>query len=205
MSIKVKVKKLREDAILPKYAHGPEEDAGMDLCAVELAVLLDGEPTLVPTGLSIQIPMGYEGQIRPRSGLALKHGIQVVNRPGTVDCSDRGPVGVILQWNGYRPNARVWRNLPGIPDKYEVVEIGSDRERELMSMQLPGLSLNYPHKPPVMETGAPAEKVYLVKPGDRIARIVFAEYAAAELEEVEEAEELEGSGRGTAGYGSTGK
>jgi dUTP pyrophosphatase len=87
---------LHPDAVVPKYAHGPEEDAGMDLCSVAEAVLEPGVPQAVPTGLSIELPAGYEAQIRPRSGLALKHAISVPNSPGTIDPGYRGEVKVIL-------------------------------------------------------------------------------------------------------------
>jgi dUTP pyrophosphatase len=87
---------LRGDAIVPRYAHGPAEDAGMDLHAVEAATLGPGETKLVPTGLAIELPPGYEAQIRPRSGLALKHGITLPNSPATIDPGYRGELRVIL-------------------------------------------------------------------------------------------------------------
>ena len=90
------MKRLRPDAALPEYAHGPAEDAGMDLRAVERAVLAPNVPQGVPTGLAIELPAGYEAQIRPRSGLALKHAITVPNSPGTIDPGYRGEIRVIL-------------------------------------------------------------------------------------------------------------
>lgn len=98
--VRVKIKKLHEKAVIPTYAHGPHEDAGMDLYAVERVVLQPNVPKLVKTGLSIELPPGFEAQIRPRSGLALKYGVTVLNSPGTVDPSYRGEIGVILLWNG---------------------------------------------------------------------------------------------------------
>ena len=92
----MRIQKLRPDAVLPKYAHGPHEDAGMDLCAVEDATLEPGVPRLVPTGLTVEIPPGYEAQMRPRSGLALKHAITMPNAPGTIDPGYRGELRVIL-------------------------------------------------------------------------------------------------------------
>jgi dUTP pyrophosphatase len=68
----IRIKKLHPDAILPTYAHGPEEDAGMDLRSVERVVLEPGVAQAAPTGLAIELPPGYEAQVRPRSGLALK-------------------------------------------------------------------------------------------------------------------------------------
>ena len=94
--MKIRVKKLTEDATLPEYAHGPTEDAGMDLRSVVSTVLMPGVPQAVPTGLSIELPVGYEGQVRPRSGLALKHAISVANTPGTIDPGYRGEIRVIL-------------------------------------------------------------------------------------------------------------
>ncbi|MCC6538604.1 MAG: dUTP diphosphatase [Bryobacterales bacterium] len=98
-----KIRKLRPGAVLPKYAHGPHEDAGMDLCAAEPAVLTPGAAALVPTGLAIELPPGFEAQIRPRSGLALKHAITVPNAPGTIDPAYRGEVSVILLNLGREP------------------------------------------------------------------------------------------------------
>ncbi len=71
-------------------------DAGVDLYAAEDHVLKPGERVLAPTGIAVAIPDGHEGQVRPKSGLALKHGLSVVNTPGTVDVGYRGEVGVIL-------------------------------------------------------------------------------------------------------------
>jgi dUTP pyrophosphatase len=92
----VKIKRLSEAAHIPKYAHGPNEDAGLDLCSIEEAVLEPGIPRAVATGLSIELPPGYEAQVRPRSGLALKHAISVANSPGTIDPAYRGEIKVIL-------------------------------------------------------------------------------------------------------------
>lgn len=94
--MQVKIKKLRADAFVPAYAHGPHEDAGMDLRAVEEVTLKPGEPLAVPTGFAMELPSGYEAQVRPRSGLALKHAITVPNAPGTIDPAYRGEVRVIL-------------------------------------------------------------------------------------------------------------
>lgn len=81
---------------LPKYQ--TEQSAGMDLCAnlSEKITLKSLERKLIPTGLFIQLPPGYEAQVRPRSGLAIKNGISVLNSPGTIDADYRGEIGVIL-------------------------------------------------------------------------------------------------------------
>jgi len=120
---------------------------GADLCAAlpgEL-VLEPGQRAVVPTGLRLQIPTGYEAQVRPRSGLAMKHGVTVLNSPGTIDADYRGEIKVIL--------------------------INFGRER------------------------------YTVKPGDRIAQIVFAASVRAEFEL---RPQLADSERGDGGFGSTG-
>jgi dUTP pyrophosphatase len=85
---------LTGNATLPAYKTAGA--AGMDLCAAEDVRLQPLERRLVPTGLRVAIPAGYEGQVRPRSGLALKHGIGMVNAPGTIDSDYRGEIGVIL-------------------------------------------------------------------------------------------------------------
>ena len=86
--------RVHPDAILPAYAH--QGDAGMDVRSVADLVIAPGKRTLVPTGLVMLLPPGYEAQVRPRSGLALKHGVTVLNTPGTIDSGYRGEVGVIL-------------------------------------------------------------------------------------------------------------
>ena len=94
--MKVKIKKLSENAVIPQYQ--TEQAAGCDLHAVldEPITLVSLERKLIPTDLSIALPVGYEAQVRPRSGLALKHGITVLNTPGTIDADYRGNIGVIL-------------------------------------------------------------------------------------------------------------
>lgn len=87
-------KRIHPDAVLPAYAH--PSDAGMDLRSVADVVIPRGGRALVPTGLVILLPPRYEAQVRPRSGLALKHGVTVLNSPGTIDAGYRGEIGVIL-------------------------------------------------------------------------------------------------------------
>lgn len=86
---------------LPRYETAGS--AGLDLRADEPVALAPGERRLVPTGLAVEIPHGYEGQVRPRSGLALRLGVGMVNAPGTVDSDYRGEVGVILVNHGREP------------------------------------------------------------------------------------------------------
>ncbi len=92
--MQIRVKKLHPDAQLPAYAHGPSEDAGLDLRAVERVVLQPGIAQAVPTGLAIELPPGYEAQVRPRSGLGLKHSLTV--NFGTIDPGYRGEIRVIM-------------------------------------------------------------------------------------------------------------
>jgi dUTP pyrophosphatase len=92
--MKIKINKLHPDAILPVYAHGPEEDAGLDLRALERIVLTPGTAHGVATGLAIELPPGYEAQVRPRSGMALKHSITV--NFGTIDPGYRGEIRVVM-------------------------------------------------------------------------------------------------------------
>src|SRR5918911_1513087 len=94
--MQIRIKKLHADAHLPEYAHGPAEDAGLDIRCVHGAVLEPGVPQAIPTGLALEIPAGYEVQIRPRSGLALKHAITLPNAPATIDPGYRGELRVIL-------------------------------------------------------------------------------------------------------------
>jgi dUTP pyrophosphatase len=90
----VKVKILNQDAKLPQYQ--TEEAAGFDLHSVDEKTIKAGERDVVKTGLAVALPKGYELQVRPRSGLALKNGITVLNTPGTVDSDYRGELMVIL-------------------------------------------------------------------------------------------------------------
>ena len=130
---------------LPQYA--TPQSAGMDLRAnlAEPVVLQPMERTLIPTGLYMALPQGYEAQVRPRSGLALKHGVTVLNAPGTIDAGYRGEVCVILANFGQEP--------------------------------------------------------FTVEKGMRIAQIVVAPVARAEVVEVEA---LDATERGAGGFGSTG-
>lgn len=123
-----------------------ERAAGLDLVADEDVTLAPGERRLVPTGLALAIPDGYEGQVRPRSGLALRHGVTLLNAPGTIDADYRGEVGVIL------------------------VNLGAEP--------------------------------FVAKRGERIAQLVIAPVTRARLDL---ALALEPTGRGSGGFGSTGR
>ena len=104
-TIKVRLKRNPGTEDLPLPAYMSEGASGMDLYAAvhEDTALAPGEIKLIPTGISIQLPEGYEAQIRPRSGLALKHGITFVNTPGTVDSDYRGTISLIMANIGKEP------------------------------------------------------------------------------------------------------
>jgi dUTP pyrophosphatase len=101
----VKVKRLEDSDDMPLPSYGSEGSSGMDIRASvrEATVLKPGEIRLIPTGLTVSIPRGYEGQIRPRSGLALKYGIGIINSPGTIDSDYRGEICVIVINWGEQP------------------------------------------------------------------------------------------------------
>lgn len=144
----VKIRWVRPGSALPHPRYMTPHAAGMDLCADVDAdlVLKPGERALVPTGIAIALPDGFEAQVRPRSGLALKHGIALVNSPGTIDPDYRGEIGVII------------------------INHGAD--------------------------------TFVVKRGERIAQMVFAPFARAEFQDVDELDE---TARGDGGFGHTGQ
>lgn len=100
---RVQVKKLRPDAIVPRYM--TEDAAGMDLCAALDApvTIAPGKRAAIATGIAVAIPRGYEGQLRPRSGLAREHGVTLANSPATIDADYRGPLVVVLSNLGDAP------------------------------------------------------------------------------------------------------
>ena len=101
--MQLRIKRLRSDAVLPRYMS--DAAAGLDLAAVvdDPVVLAPGERAAVGTGLAVEIPRGYEGQLRPRSGLAMRHGVTLTNSPGTIDADYRGEVRVLLINHGAEP------------------------------------------------------------------------------------------------------
>jgi dUTP pyrophosphatase len=103
--ISVKIKRLESSLNLPLPDYETEGSSGIDIRASvkEPLLMKPGEIKLIPTGVAVSIPPGYEGQIRPRSGLALKHGIGLVNSPGTIDSDYRGELGIIMINLGERP------------------------------------------------------------------------------------------------------
>jgi dUTP diphosphatase len=145
--MKLRVRRLPAARDLPLPVAASTGSSGCDLRAAidGETVLRPGERLLVPTGLALEIPPGWEGQVRPRSGLALRHGIGMVNAPGTIDSDYRGEVGVLL------------------------INLGAEP--------------------------------FLLRRGDRIAQLVIARVETVDWEEVED---LQTSGRGDGGFGSTG-
>lgn len=146
MTPRVEFKKLRPDAVIPKYMTAGA--AGLDLtAAIDAPIeIKPGERRMIDIGLAVAIPPGFEGSVRPRSGLAIQHGITLVNAPGTVDSDYRGPLRVIVVNHGAEP--------------------------------------------------------FVVKSGERIAQMVIAPVAHAEVVEVSELSE---TARGDGGFGSTGR
>jgi dUTP pyrophosphatase len=107
-TVELRVRRVRaSEPVLPLPAYQTAGAAGMDLLA-DLAAPVrvgPGERALIPTGLAVEIPPGYEGQVRPRSGLALRHGLALLNSPGTIDADYRGEIGVLLVNLGQEPVA----------------------------------------------------------------------------------------------------
>jgi len=144
--VKVAVQRLPNGADLPLPAYATPGSAGLDLRAAQALTLKPGKRALVPTGLAIALPEGFEAQVRPRSGLAVKHGITVLNAPGTIDADYRGEIQVPLINHG--------------------------------------------------------EDDFVIARGDRIAQMVIARVEQVILEEVKV---LDGTARGTGGFGSSGR
>jgi dUTP pyrophosphatase len=121
--IKFNVKRLKPYSVLPRYAN--PGDAGMDLVSAEDYYLKPGDRALVSTGLQFEFPIGYELQIRPRSGLALKHGISMPNTPGTIDAGYRGEIGIIVINHGKEDFSikRGDRIAQAVLNKFEVADI----------------------------------------------------------------------------------
>lgn len=129
--MQLKVKKLSSSATLPNYAH--PGDAGLDLYAAEPCTILPGRPALVPTGIAIELPPNTEGQVRPRSGLAFKHQVTVLNAPGTIDEGYRGELKVLLINHGreefhIEPGMRIAQLVVQPTLRIDVVEVGDMSE-----------------------------------------------------------------------------
>ncbi|MBA3397241.1 MAG: dUTP diphosphatase [Deltaproteobacteria bacterium] len=128
MTPRVQIKKLRADAIVPRYM--TEQAAGLDLCAAIDApvALAPGQRAAIDTGLAFALPPGFEGQIRPRSGLAREHGITLVNTPGTLDADYRGSVMVLVINHGsevvtIKPKDRIAQMVIAPVVQAELIEV----------------------------------------------------------------------------------
>jgi dUTP pyrophosphatase len=134
--IELPIQRLRDEAVLPERAyHG---DAGLDLAACERVELAPGERAVVGTGLAVSIPQGYAGFVQPRSGLADRHGISIVNSPGLIDSGYRGELKVIL--------------INSDRSEPFVVEAGM-RIAQLVVLAVPELELNEVDELPLTERG----------------------------------------------------
>ena len=134
--IELPVVRLREEATLPEQAYA--RDAGFDLSTCERVVLGPGERALVPTGVAVAIPEGYAGFVQPRSGLAARHGIAVVNSPGLIDSGYRGEIRIVL--------------LNTDREQTFVAEPG-DRVAQLVVLPVPGVELVELEELPASERG----------------------------------------------------
>lgn len=184
----IKVMKTLETATIPTKAN--PTDVGFDLYAAEDVLLLPFVPTLVQTGIAIELPSNIEAQIRPRSGLALKHGVTVLNSPGTIDPSYRKPIGVILQLatTAFLPpkNSLLYRYFDN-DGSYSITNTTTGVTEHITPDQF------------ILGMPKPEYSGHLIRVGDRIAQMVFAPIVQTELEEVSE---IETTMRG--GFGSTG-
>ncbi|HEY5294751.1 MAG TPA: dUTP diphosphatase [Gaiellaceae bacterium] len=135
--IELPIRRLRPDAVVPERAYAG--DAGMDLASCERVELPPGERVLVPTGLAVAIPEGHAGFVQPRSGLAVKHGISIVNTPGLIDSGYRGELQVTLLNTDLRETF--------------VVEPGM-RIAQLVILELPDVELVEVDELPASERGA---------------------------------------------------
>jgi dUTP pyrophosphatase len=128
------IRRLHEDAVVPDRAY--EGDAGLDLAACERHELGPGERAVVGTGLAVEIPAGYAGFVQPRSGLAAKHGITILNSPGLVDSGYRGEVRIILlntdQTKTFvvEPGMRIAQLVVQAVEAVELDEVGELAESE---------------------------------------------------------------------------
>jgi dUTP pyrophosphatase len=137
VTVRLEVKKVRESAVVPARAYAG--DAGMDRAACERVELAPGARALVPTGLAVAIPDGYAGYVQPRSGLAARHGISIVNTPGLVD-------------SGYRGELLV--NLVNHDDEQPFVVEPGMRIAQLVILQVPPVELVEVDELPESERGA---------------------------------------------------
>ena len=130
--LSVQIKRLENNPDLPLPGYETDGSSGMDIRAAvnESVILNPGEVKLIPTGFAMSIPPGYEGQMRPRSGLALRHGIGMVNSPGTIDSDYRGEISIIMINWGQRPftinrGDRIAQMIVGKVYRAELIDVDS--------------------------------------------------------------------------------
>lgn len=133
--VRIALLRLPHGAGLPLPAYATPGAAGLDIVAAEDAVLAPGARAAIPTGFAIAIPIGYEVQVRPRSGLALKHGVTCLNSPGTIDSDYRGEIKVILINHGDAPfvvtrGDRIAQLVPAAVARAAVAEVQALDETE---------------------------------------------------------------------------
>lgn len=143
--MQLKIQKISEKAVIPNYQH--RNDSGVDLVSIETVEIPPGESRLIKTGIIIELPPDTEAQIRPRSGLALKHQITVLNTPGTIDEGYRGEIGVILINHGIQPfsvtqGMRIAQMVIAPVIRVEIIEVDqlSDSDRAEQGFGSTGLN-----------------------------------------------------------------
>lgn len=172
--VQIKVKRLHSEAVIPFYAK--PGDAGFDLVAVEDMIIEPGESGRIRIGIALEIPDGYEMQVRPRSGVSANTKLRVSNTPGTIDSGYRGEICVLMDNTNKRP------------EKLTTSSYGGFMGRSL--------------KDEVVRTSTACIKgAYVIRKGDRIAQGVLAKVPKAKFEVVDE---LSQSARGAGGFGHSG-
>jgi dUTP pyrophosphatase len=177
MNLRVKIKRLHDAVVIPQYAR--EGDAGFDLVAVEDTIIEPGETKIVPTGIAISLPPGYEAQIRPRSGITVKTKLRV--QLGTIDSGYTGEIGVIVD-NIALPSLYFNERYKTIGIEFESRPKFTDGTTD-------------------PDVNTEQEYTYIIRKGDRIAQAVIAPVEQAVFTEVNELGESE---RGDKGFGSSG-
>jgi dUTP pyrophosphatase len=187
IKVGVFIEKCRETAVIPAYAR--EGDAGMDVCAAENVDISPGQTKIIPTGLKLAIPPGYEIQVRPRSGLSYKTLLRLANTPGTIDSGYRDELGIIMSNTG--------ADIEGFKEYFENL-YGGRFENRYMDVSFPVYELSDPE----LADSVKKPCVYRIKAGDRIAQIVLSRAPAIEFTVVDSVADI-GYDRG-GGFGSSG-
>jgi dUTP pyrophosphatase len=206
--MQIRVKRLHPDAVIPKYVH--IGDSGFDLYAIEDVIVEPGQTVKVRTGLSFEIPDGYELQIRPRSGVSAKTKLRVSNTPGTVDASYRGEVMVLvdnitpIKYNLHtdQPDDEIIYELSEQTAWGHYVTVIDERTAHSdVGNWLNTINGDKVFHPENDFGPRYLDGTYIIKKGDRIAQGVIVPVIRADIVEVDE---LSDTTRGTGGFGSTG-